>query len=221
MAPHEILPHLAENFLAVAEQVFKGRQPETLRLVKDLLEGFVADPKENGKAEPSTPKFFANEDSNSSNPSKSTRLTKSGEPKADLKAAFLAKFKLLIKVWNKEGPLLTATPAADATLTNRIASLSNSLALTQLKCCKYLYLKLAESVKANLSNSMYLPLSDILYFIAMTLNNFTSELYSNFEVSVKIRECDLINPRKAFERNQLPYEEQIKHLEKPIEVVKK
>ena len=76
-------------------------------------------------------------------------------------------------------------------------------------------------MKDRLNEGSFSALSDILYFTALTTNNFTSETYNSFDVKITIRECDLINPRKAFERNPNSNEDKIAHLEKPITVIDK
>ena len=81
---------------------------------------------------------------------------------------------------------------------------------------KLLFLELSEIFQSKTLINKYQGISDILYFMSLTILQFTCETYKEFEVNFKIRQCDLTNPLKNLERSNKNKKEQLKDLEKTI-----
>ena len=82
---------------------------------------------------------------------------------------------------------------------------------------KYLLLLLSEYFKTNiLKLDIHPALIDILYFESMTRFHFKMNNFREFEIKTKIRECDLTNHHKFYQKNKLEIKDQLKNAKKVI-----
>jgi hypothetical protein len=221
MTATEIVPLLIENLTGIIEDLFTESFPRLLIIIGELLKAL-----KNRCDEYAT--LFSNVDieiapvrKSNRGESKSSRVTK--DTLVFHRQSVIDIFRKTLLAWNKETGLSANDNQAERGFLDSLfkAAAFDPNNETYRTICKYIYLKLSQTVKDKFANGAQSPISDILYFTALTINNFTSESYNSFEVDITIRECDLINPRKAFEKNSNSLEEKIAHLEKPITVIDK
>lgn len=91
---------------------------------------------------------------------------------------------------------------------------------TRLIVLKFLILKFS-CLFSERQSDFFRIIGNIVYFHAMTVNQFQYNIYDPMTVSVKIRECDLTNPSKLFQKTNLSRDDQIKNLQKSIAVESK
>ena len=77
---------------------------------------------------------------------------------------------------------------------------TRGLNFIKLICLRYWILKMSSFLLKNNDNSSKV-IGQIGYFYALTKHHFTSQNYRGFEITVNIRECDLTNPDKIYQKN--------------------
>ena len=221
MTPTEITPILIENLTGIIEDLRAQTFARLAIIIGDLLKVLKMRCEE-------YPSLFSGFDIEIM-PVKKGCLVAGKSPKVPKEALVFHRqsvvdiFRKTLSAWNKEIKISSADIQAEKRFLDRLfeSAVYDQDNSTYQIICKYIYLKLSQTVKDRLNEGSFSALSDILYFTALTTNNFTSETYNSFDVKITIRECDLINPRKAFERNPNSNEDKIAHLEKPITVIDK
>lgn len=221
MTPIEIVPFLIDGLASIIEELFAQSFPKLVTIIGDLLKALK------NRCDEYT-SLFSNVDIEIAPVKRSNRFdAKPSRVSKDTllfhRQSVIDIFKKALTSWNREVGISSSDNLAEKRFLDSLFELAafDQNNATYRTICKYIYLKMSHTVRDKLSNGSQTPLSDVLYFTAFTINNFTSESYNSFEVNITIRECDLINPRKAFERNTNSNEEKIAHLENPITVITK
>jgi hypothetical protein len=217
MRPFELLPSIFESISNVVDDVFTSNLSRLIHPIRKALDDFKVILNESQRD--CGQKVIPDLPTNIRSRRISRQISKSKTPHQSV----LEILGTLLDVWNTEINMPSTEVLSESKFFDSLSFFSEEFhtPLLLLVVGKFIQLKLSQTIKDKFPKNSFDPLCDILYFNAMTVNNITSEPYNSFEVTIKIRECDLTNPRKTFEHNPHTLKEQITYLEKPIETITK